>query len=109
MVIRSRDGERVVAAEDYFVGPGTDITRMTVLRTGELLTAIRLPGTWAGAQFYFEKVADRNVWDFPLVNVASAAVMSGDTVTRMRIAVNGVAPTPLRLPRGGERGARQEA
>jgi xanthine dehydrogenase YagS FAD-binding subunit len=98
MVIRSRDGERVVAAEDYFVGPGTDITRMTVLRPGELLTAIRLPGTWAGAQFYFEKVADRNVWDFPLVNVASAAVMSGDTVTRMRIAVNGVAPTPLRLP-----------
>ncbi len=98
MVIRSRDGERIVAAEDYFVGPGTDITRMTVLRTGELLTAIRLPGTWAGAHFYFEKVADRNVWDFPLVNVASAAVMSGDTVTRMRIAVNGVAPTPLRLP-----------
>jgi xanthine dehydrogenase YagS FAD-binding subunit len=97
MVIRSRDGERVVAAEDYFVGPATDITRMTVLRTGELLTAIRLPGTWAGAHFYFEKVADRNVWDFPLVNVASAAVMSGDTVTRMRIAVNGVAPTPLRL------------
>jgi xanthine dehydrogenase YagS FAD-binding subunit len=98
MVIRGRDGERVVSAENYFVGPGTDITRMTVLRTGELLTAIRLPGTWAGAQFYFEKVADRNVWDFPLVNVASAAVMSGDTVTRMRIAVNGVAPTPLRLP-----------
>ena len=98
MVIRSRDGERVVAAEDYFVGPGTDITRMTVLRPGELLTAIRLPETWAGANFYFEKVADRNVWDFPLVNVASAAVMSGDTVTRMRIAVNGVAPTPLRLP-----------
>ena len=98
MVIRSRDGERVVAAEDYFVGPGTDITRMTVLRTGELLTALRLPGTWAGAHFSFEKVADRNVWDFPLVNVASAAVMSGDTVTRMRIAVNGVAPTPLRLP-----------
>src|SRR5688572_18452549 len=97
MVIRGRDGERIVSAENYFVGPGTDITRMTVLRTGELLTAIRLPGTWAGAQFYFEKVADRNVWDFPLVNVASAAVMSGDTVTRMRIAVNGVAPTPLRL------------
>ncbi len=98
MVIRSRDGERVVPAEDYFVGPGTDITRMTVLRTGELLTSIRLPGTWAGAHFYFEKVADRNVWDFPLVNVAAATVMSGDTIERMRIAVNGVAATPLRLP-----------
>ena len=59
-----RGGERVVEAEDYFIGPGTDITRMTVLAAGELLTAIRIPGTWAGARFYFEKVRDRNVWDF---------------------------------------------
>ncbi len=77
MVIRSVGGERVVAAEDYFVGPGVDILRMTVLRPGELLTAIRIPGTWAGAQFYFEKVRDRQVWDFPLVNVASALKASG--------------------------------
>ncbi len=97
MVLRSSDGERVVAAEDYFIGPGTDIMRMTILRSGELLTAIRVPGTWAGAQFYFEKIADRNVWDFPLVNVASATVMSGNTIERMRIAVNGVAARPLRL------------
>ena len=50
---------------------------MTVLRPGELLTAIRIPATWAGAQFYFEKVRDRQVWDFPLVNVASAMKTSG--------------------------------
>jgi xanthine dehydrogenase YagS FAD-binding subunit len=97
MVIRNRGGERVVPAEEYFVGPGIDITRMTVLRPGDLLISVRLPGTWAGAHFYFEKVADRNVWDFPLVNVAAATVMSGDTISSMRIAVNGVAATPLRL------------
>jgi xanthine dehydrogenase YagS FAD-binding subunit len=97
MVIRNRDGERVVPAEEYFVGPGIDITRMTVLRAGDLLTSIRLPASWAGAHFYFEKIADRNVWDFPLVNVAAATVTSGDTIARMRIAVNGVAATPLRL------------
>ena len=44
---------------------------MNVLQPGELLTAIRIPATMAGAQFYFEKVRDRQVWDFPLVNVAS--------------------------------------
>src|SRR5215471_83331 len=66
MVIRGRSGERVVNAEDYFVGPAIDIQRMTQLRPGELLTTIRIPATWAGAQFYFEKVRDRNVWDFPL-------------------------------------------
>ena len=43
MVIRSARGERVVEAEDFFIGPGTDITRMTVLAPDELLTAIRIP------------------------------------------------------------------
>jgi xanthine dehydrogenase YagS FAD-binding subunit len=97
LVIRSSSGERVIKAEDYFVGPAIDIMRMTVLRPGELLTAIRIPATWAGAQFYFEKVRDRNVWDFPLVNVASAIKFSGTTIEQARIAVGAVAARPLRL------------
>jgi len=97
MVIRNSKGEHVVNAEDYFVGPDIDIQRLTVLRPGDLLTAIRIPSTWAGATFYFEKVRDRQVWDFPLVNVASAAVFSGGNIQRIRIAVNGVAARPLRL------------
>ena len=43
---------------------------MTVLNEGEILTAVRIPNTWANAEYYFEKVADRNVWDFALVNIA---------------------------------------
>lgn len=96
-VIRTRKGEQVVNAEDYFIGPDIDITRLHILKPGDLLTAIRLPATWAGAQFYFEKIRDRNVWDFPLLNVASAMVVSGGTIERMRIAVNGAAARPLRL------------
>src|SRR5579872_6383656 len=97
MVLRSSKGERVVDAEDYFIGPGTDITRMTLLRPGDLLTAIRIPGAWSGAKFYFEKVRDRNVWDFALVNVASAIKMSGNNIQRIRLVVNGVAAHPVRL------------
>jgi len=97
MVIRSVRGERVVDAEEYFLGPDLDITRMNVLKPGELLTAIRVPATWAGAAFYFEKVRDRNVWDFPLVNVASAIKFSGTTIQQMRLAVGAVAARPLRL------------
>ena len=106
MVIRSRDGERVIPAEQYFIGPGTDIMRMTALQPGELLTAVRIPGSWASSaagsgasrvQFYFEKVRDRNVWDFALVSVASAMVLNGSTIERMRLVVNGVAARPLRL------------
>lgn len=97
MVLRTPKGERVVDAEDYFIGPAIDITRMTILRPGDLLTAIRIPSTWAGAQFYFEKVRDRNVWDFPLVNIATAIVTSGSSIERIRLAVNGVAAHPVRL------------
>jgi xanthine dehydrogenase YagS FAD-binding subunit len=96
-VIRTAKGERVVDAEDYFIGPDIDITRLHILQPGDLLTAIRIPATWAGAQFYFEKVRDRNVWDFPLMNVASAMVGPGDHIDRIRIAVNGAAARPLRL------------
>jgi xanthine dehydrogenase YagS FAD-binding subunit len=96
-VIRTAKGERVVDAEDYFIGPDIDITRLHILRPGDLLTTIRIPSTWAGAQFYFEKVRDRNVWDFPLLNVASAMVVSNGSIARIRIAVNGAAARPLRL------------
>jgi xanthine dehydrogenase YagS FAD-binding subunit len=96
-VMRTPKGERVVDAEDYFIGPQVDITRLHILKPGDLLTAIRIPSTWAGAKFYFEKVRDRNVWDFPLLNVASAMVVSNGVIERMRIAVNGASARPLRL------------
>jgi xanthine dehydrogenase YagS FAD-binding subunit len=97
VVIRSSRDERVLPAEEYFIGPDIDITRMTALRPGELIVAIRIPGTFAGARFRFEKVADRNVWDFPLVNIASAMVVSGGTVQAVRMAANAVAARPRRL------------
>lgn len=97
MVIRNRDGERVVHAAEFFIGPDVDIERMTVLETGDVLTAIRLPDTWAGATFYFEKVADRNTWDFALVNVAAAMRVSGGSIDDIRLVCGGVQCTPRRM------------
>lgn len=96
-VILGSGGEKVVDAEDYFITPATDITRMTILQPGELLTKIRIPGTWAGARFYFEKVRDRQAWDFALVSVSSAMKLSGDTIEDIRLVMNAVGPRPLRL------------
>ncbi|HZT77258.1 MAG TPA: FAD binding domain-containing protein, partial [Vicinamibacterales bacterium] len=97
MVLKSANGERVVDAADYFVGPAIDITRMTVIKPGEILTSIRIPATWAGAQFYFEKVRDRQAWDFPLVNVASALKGTNQRIDAARLVVGAVAATPKRL------------
>jgi xanthine dehydrogenase YagS FAD-binding subunit len=97
MVIRNRGGEKVVDAQDYFIGPTLDITRMTILQPGDLLISIRIPATWAGATFYFEKVRDRAVWDFPLVNIAAVMKMEGANIQDIRIAANGVAAHPVRF------------
>ena len=53
MVIASASGTRTVSAQDYFIGPDRDITHMTALNEGEILTAVRLPASWANAEFYF--------------------------------------------------------
>jgi len=97
MVIKSSKGDRVVGAEEFFIGPKTDITQLTSLKPEEILTAVRISNSWAGARFYFEKVADRDAWDFALVNVAAAIVLSNGVVARSRIACGGVSAVPRRL------------
>ena len=97
MVIRNSGGERVVSADDFFMTPAVDIQRMTVLEPEDLLTAIRIPDTWAGSNFYFEKVADRGSWDFPLVNVAAAFKVEGDRIADASIVVGAVQAIPRRL------------
>ncbi|HXC58510.1 MAG TPA: xanthine dehydrogenase family protein subunit M [Steroidobacteraceae bacterium] len=97
MVIRRRSGERVVPAADFFVGPAANIRRMTVIEAGDILTAVRIPGTWARAHFYFEKVADRAAWDFALLSIAAALRLEGETVRDARLVCGAAACVPLRL------------
>ena len=84
ILVTGENGTRKVPAEEFFIGPAVDITRMTVLKPGEIVTAVHLPKSWAGAKFCFEKVADRATWDFALVNVASAMRIDGGTIKDAR-------------------------
>jgi len=97
MVIHSRGGERIVPAAEFFVGPDVNIRHMTVIRPGEILTAIRIPGTWARAHFHFEKVADRAAWDFALLSVSAALRLEGETIRDARLVCGAVACVPYRL------------
>lgn len=97
MVIQRGGKERVVAAEKFFVAPAIDILHMTVLKKGDVLKEIRVPRKWAGSKQYFEKVADRQTWDFALVSIAMAAKLEGGKVTDVRMASGAVQCTPRRL------------
>ncbi|MGI9625752.1 MAG: FAD binding domain-containing protein [Longimicrobiales bacterium] len=97
MTVESAGGQRTYDAEDFFIGPAIDITRMTAMESGDLLTSVRVPNTWVGARHYFEKIRDRQSWDFSLVSVASVLKVEGGLIQDARVVVNGVAPYPVRL------------
>ena len=97
MVVRNSSGERVIKAENFFMEPAVDIMRMTVLDPEDLLIKVRIPNTWTGADFYFEKVSDRGSWDFPLVSVALAIKSTGDRIDDARIVCGAVQCIPRRL------------
>ena len=97
MVVRGSSGERTVRAGEFFVGPDVNIRRMTALETGEILTAVRIPATWAGAAFYFEKIADRAAWDFALVSISAALQLDGNKIRDARIVCGAVSCVPHRL------------
>lgn len=97
MIIAGPGGMRVLPAEAFFVGPAVDIEHMTALEPGEVLTAVRLPAKWAGAGHYFEKVADRNVWDFALVSMAAVFREQSGAIAEARLVSGGVECVPHRL------------
>lgn len=97
MQIQNTDGEKTIAAADFFIGPDIDIERMTVLQPGDILTAINIPATWSDATFYFEKVAERKTWDFALVNIAAAMRVDNGVISDIRVACGGIECVPRRL------------
>ncbi len=97
MVMRSKSGERVVPAADFFIGPDVNIRHMTVLKPGEILVAVRIPATWSGARFYFEKVAERAAWDFALLSIALAVKPGSGTIQDARLVCGAAACVPHRL------------
>ncbi|MEU1806375.1 xanthine dehydrogenase family protein subunit M [Streptomyces sp. NPDC019937] len=91
------DGERRVPLTELHRLPGDAPERDTVLRRGELITAVELPPPDFTATSRYRKVRDRASYAFALVSVAAALdVTDSGTVRDVRIALGGVAHKPWR-------------
>ncbi len=85
------DGTRELPLEQLFLGPGR-----TALRSGELLTAIRIPAMPARTGSSFQRCV-RTAMDIAVVNCAVFVRLDEDgAVAEARIALGAVGPTPLR-------------
>ena len=82
--------ERVLPAEQFFVGP-----RQTVLRAGELLIEIRIPAQPPCSGASYQRFALRRGSALAVAAVAARLVLDGDTIRDARVALGAVAPVPL--------------
>jgi xanthine dehydrogenase YagS FAD-binding subunit len=94
-LLEPNQSTRRVPIDDFYSRPGSTPHIETVLRTGEMITAVILPPPPAGGQRY-RKVRDRASYEFALISVAVIIATERETITTARVAFGGVAHKPWR-------------
>ncbi len=87
-------GKRVIDLDKFFLGPGA-----TVLGDGELLTRLKIHLTRNRRGSVYYKLSTRKAMDLAFVGVALLLELGrDDEISKTRIALGAVAPTPIRVP-----------
>ena len=89
-VVRSRAGERVVPAADWFEG-----YLATSRRPDEILAEVRFPAAGPGTGVAFLEVVRRH-GDFAIVGVAVSLTLADGVISDARLAFAGVSDVPVR-------------
>jgi carbon-monoxide dehydrogenase medium subunit len=92
--IYGKTGTRVIDLDKFFLGPGA-----TVLGDGEILTRLKIPLTRKRRGSVYYKLSTRKAMDLAFVGVAVLLELDGgDRISKARIALAAVDPTPIRVP-----------
>ncbi len=96
--IEGSAGRRDVPLESFYRLPGDAPERETVLETGELIVAVRLPAEAAGFAGHarYLKIRERTSYAFAVVSAAAALQLEGDRIVQARLCLGGVALKPWR-------------
>lgn len=86
--------EKTVPIEEFFTGPGE-----TILKDGELLTAVSFPVPDPESKGFFMKLGQRAAMTISKVSIALLTKISQDEIEWIRIALGAVAPTVIRARR----------
>ena len=89
--LRSQTGTRRMPLEDLSIG-----YLSTSMRDGEILTSVHLPALPEGTRATYIKFLPRTHDDYATVSVAATLRTDADRCVDVRLALGGVAPTPLR-------------
>ncbi|MGX9394144.1 FAD binding domain-containing protein (plasmid) [Nitrobacteraceae bacterium UC4446_H13] len=96
VTVQNADGDRSIPLEGFHQLPGERPDIETVLRPGDLITAVSIPALPFATNSTYRKVRDRASYAFALVSVAAAIEVENGTVKDVRLALGGVAAKPWR-------------
>ncbi len=92
--LRSAQGERSVAIEELWTGPGA-----TSARPGELCVGVDVPGPPARSGSAYVRLEYRRAMEIAIVGASACVTLDDDgTVTAAKVALTAVAPTIIRTP-----------
>lgn len=94
--ISGKGGDRTVAIRDFFLRPGSNPERETVLEEGDLITHVLLPPPQRDSRSLYLKLRDRASYEFALSSSAVVVTVAGNRIVYARIALGGVGTVPWR-------------
>lgn len=97
VVIAGAKGERKINFTDFHRLAGATPEKDNNLQKGELILRLEIPLNNLNKNFHYQKVRDRSSYAFALVSVAAALELKDDVISRVRLAMGGVAHKPWRL------------
>lgn len=91
-VLQGPKGQRQVALDGFFTGPGK-----TTRAADEILTGLQVPDPGPGSAGCYLKLGARKTLEISIVNLAAWVKLESDgTIAQARIFMGAVGPTPLR-------------
>jgi len=89
----SASGSRTLEVAKFFIAPQNESSREIALQPNEILTEIEIPPARGMKNATYE-VRQKEALDWPLAAASVALTMQGQTVSKARIVLGHVAPTP---------------
>ena len=93
--LTSKQGKRTVAINDFYVSPEKSLVNETVLKPGELITAVFVPAPASGTRSAYQKYGEKESFDWPIADAGVVLVMDGNTCRQATVAL--VWPRRLRF------------
>ena len=101
--VQKPDGSsRMIEFTDLHRLPGDEPERDTNLMPGELITAIHLPQPVFSDHYYYLKIRERSSYAFALISVAAGLQVKSGLISKVGLAMGGVAHKPWKLTKAEE-------